>query len=85
MKCLRLSLMIVRILLCVFFLFPYLNLASFFVAFVCLGHRQYSDQIIVRFDDVLVRDGIPVPSLKAPLNYRSFEEDQNHGDDQGNN
>lgn len=65
--------MIVRILLCIF-LFFYRNLALLFVVFVRLRYRQYSDQIIVRFDDVLVRDGIAISFLKDPLTYRSFEE-----------
>lgn len=60
------------------------NLASFFVVFVRLGHRHYSDQIIVRLHDVFVRDSILVPSLEAPLAYWPFEENQDRGDDQGN-
>lgn len=66
--------MIVRIYSCVFFLFSYRNLALLLIVFVRLRYRQYSDQIIVRFDDVFVRDGIPISFLKDPLIYRSFEE-----------
>lgn len=73
-----------RPLVCVVLSLSTFNLASFFVAFVRLGHRQYSDQIIVRLYDVFVRDGIPVPSLEAPLAYWPSEENQDRSYDHGN-
>jgi len=73
-----------RLLVCVVLSLSNFNLASFFVALVRLGHCQYSDQIIVRFHDVFVRDGIPVPTLEAPLVYWPFEENQDYHDDHGN-
>jgi len=73
-----------RPLVCVVLSLSTFNLASFFVAFVRLGHCQYSDQIIVRLHNVFVRDGIPVSSLEAPLAYWPSEENQNRGYDHGN-
>lgn len=63
--------------------FPNVNLASFLVAIVRLGHCQYPHEIVVRFDDILVRDHVSVSALKVPLADRPFQEQQND-DDQGN-